>query len=87
MQAKPMKVWVGYVDGKPHVYLDGVLTVAVYPSKRAASKCYEDVRPMELRPLRKDAAAKAPETTVRPSGGRLAARIARRRAERGEGRR
>lgn len=26
-----------------------------------------------------------PETTVRPSGGRLAARIARRRAERGEG--
>ena len=51
MQAKPMKVWVGYVDGKPHVYLDGVLTVAVYPSKRAASKCYEDVRPMELRPV------------------------------------
>ena len=70
MQAKPMKVWVGYVDGKPHVYgvddeiygvddeiyLDGVLMVAVYPSKRAASKCYEDVRPMELRPLRKEGA-------------------------------
>lgn len=51
---KTMSVWVGFSDGKPHIYRDdrvhvrGVRLIAVYPSKRAARLEYEDARPMKL---------------------------------------
>ena len=51
---KTMSVWVGFSDGKPHIYRDdrvhpaGVRLIAVYPSRRAAAREYEDVRPMRL---------------------------------------
>ena len=40
-------VWVGFCDGKPHVYaceMDGTGCVAVYRTKREASEKYHDVR-------------------------------------------
>lgn len=45
------RVWVGFSDGKPHVYTcetDGRHCVAVYGSKAAALESYEDVRRAEL---------------------------------------
>jgi len=58
---KPTTVWVGFSDGKPHVFVSNPgwtprrKAVAVYPSERdAIEDDYVDVRPMELRPVRVD---------------------------------
>ncbi len=49
-----MQIWIGFVDGKPSIhrlpdYYDGVKHGNFFLSKRAARKCYEDVRPVVIR--------------------------------------
>ena len=45
--------WIGFIDGKPHIDLDARFErerhFYVYPSRRAASADYEDVRKVTLR--------------------------------------
>lgn len=43
---KTKKVWIGFSEGKPHVFMDeAVHVIAVYPTKWEANIEYEDVRP------------------------------------------
>ncbi len=48
----PQDVYVGFLDGRPHVFLDsgagGSRVYAVFASKTAAKRAYEDVRNMRL---------------------------------------
>lgn len=61
MKAKPKKakavsprvLWVGFLDGEPHVQVDpttmgGARTLTCYVSKAAAKRAYADVRAVRL---------------------------------------
>ena len=45
-----LRVWVGYVNGRPHCWLDDHddWIYAVYRSQRAGKRNYEDLRPSWL---------------------------------------
>jgi hypothetical protein len=51
---KDVQVWIGFVDGKPSFYeypdyYDGVPHGDMFKSKRAAKRCYQDVRACVLK--------------------------------------
>lgn len=49
MKIKTNRVWVGFSEGKPHVFMnEAVHVVAVYPTKWEAKIEYEDTRPATL---------------------------------------
>ena len=50
------KVWIGFCDGRMFLEKDDLLRVpyvAVFKTRRAARKVFEDVRPFVLRPVKR----------------------------------
>jgi hypothetical protein len=50
---KTIKAWVGFVDGKldwygAQEYYRGVVHANLFKSRKAAKKCYDDVRRVEI---------------------------------------
>jgi hypothetical protein len=54
---KPFKAWIGFSDGKPHLYSSEYYCYTkhgdFFVSKKAAKVCYEDARQFLITPISK----------------------------------